>query len=405
MENFLLQSVILVGLPALVWRFVPMRSWVPLVVIQIVLGITLGPSVLGHLAPDLFAHLFNAGSVAILTSVASLAVLFFAFVTGLHYDPQIFAFYGIGLGSVAVPVLFGVGVGWYLVGTFPEALGPAASRGSFAFAMGICMGVTALPVLAALLRETGMITHRLGQQALAFAIFNDIALWLLLAVLLANVAGNASESAGLAILAFGVPAFFIVMLLILRPLLTRLAAAQSFGDGHFVLAATVALAAGCATSMLGLHFVLGAFIAGAIMPDAWRKPILERIEGMTAQILMPFFFMATGLKITVGFSSDIFVTAFTLACIAAVSGKMIGTVLPARFFGESWPDALTLGAFMQTKGLLEVVVLTILLDAKVIGPAIFSAMVLTAVVTTCFAAPLAAFFQRKQVAQIKMAAE
>ncbi|MBV9150552.1 MAG: cation:proton antiporter, partial [Alphaproteobacteria bacterium] len=146
------------------------------------------------------------------------------------------------------------------------------------------------------------------------------------------------------------------------------------------------------TEAMGLHYILGAFVAGAIMPENLRKPILDRLHGLTLALLMPFFFTLTGLHTFIDLSSPAFLDVFAIATAVAVIGITGGTALAARLVGEPWPFALGLGALLQTKGLMELIVLTILLDAKIISPNVFAALIPMAVVSTALAMPLAKVF-------------
>jgi hypothetical protein len=249
----------------------------------------------------------------------------------------------------------------------------------------VCIAVTALPVLAAILREMGLIGTRLGQTALALAAVNDAALWLVLAVLLALAAGSAAEvlaTLGLAALWLG------VMVGVVRPLLARLAAGEGAEERMLVAAVATAIASAASAEAIGIGYIIGAFAAGTLMPLRCRAALLARLEPVAATILLPFFFMATGLKALIEPGEPVFLALLALATLATVAGKVVGTALPARAAGEPWSFALALGALMQAKGLMEVVVLAVLHDAGLIGTTLFSVMVAMAMVCTVIAAPL-----------------
>ena len=175
----------------------------------------------------------------------------------------------------------------------------------------------------------------------------------------------------------------------MRPLLARwLRCAGPLGESGTVLVVGTVIASSLATDLIGLHYFIGAFASGAIMPPELRSAIRERFETVVLVALLPFFFILTGLKTNIPAASPAFVGIFLLVCGAAIVGKLVGTVLPARWLGESWSDALTLGVLMQSKGLMEVIVLTILYDAGVLRPDSFTALLLMALVTTAIAKPL-----------------
>jgi len=380
--------------PLLLWRLTGLRRVMPLAVVQILTGILLGPSLLGRLAPELLAPMIGPAALAPLEGIATLAVILFALVTGLHADAAILRGLGaaiawLGLGSALLPMAAGAGAGLLLAHAVPEALGPRATPISFAAGVGIAAGVTALPVLGAILAQMGLLERRLGQLALVCAATNDALLWGLLALLLAAVGSGGDSGTGHWLVLLGGPLYVLLVLWLVRPWLHRLAAdrvgVSQLGLG---LACAAALGSAAVTELLGLHAVLGAFLAGLAAPDAVRRALLERLEPTTAMVLMPFFFVLTGLRTTIEPGSATFLAVFVAITLAAVLGKLGGTALLARAVGESWPTALGLGALLQTKGLMEVVVLTVLLDAGLIAPPAFSALVLMALVSTAITMPL-----------------
>jgi Kef-type K+ transport system membrane component KefB len=401
---FLVQALVVLALPVALWRIARLRNALPLAVVQILVGVALGPSVLGRLAPELVAALISPQALAPLSGIATLAVVLFAFVVGLHSDAGLLrgrgpALIWIGIGSALLPTLLGTGAGLLLAHRYPGAVGPKASPGEFAAAVGICAGVTALPVLGAILLQMGLLRQRLGQLALTCAAINDALLWIFLAGLLAYGAGWRSGGGTFWPVLLGGPLYLLLVFGLVRPALARLATSRTKeADPELGLAAACATALGSAalTEALGLHHVLGAFFAGVAMPGAVRRAILMRFEAAVSVALMPFFFVLTGLRTMVDLSSGTFVAVFLLTTLAATLGKFGGTALLARAAGEGWPTALGLGALMQTKGLMEVVVLTVVLDAGLIGPATFSALVLMALVSTAATMPLARLVARNE---------
>ena len=391
---FLVQATIVVGLPPILWYCTPLRRLVPLAVFQILMGIALGPSLLGWLAPGVFATLFPAAGFVPLVTVANLAIVLFAFAVGVHLDfaslagrGRSFAF--LSGGSILVPVAFGVASGYLMLRLYPAALGPQATAWEFAAGIGICVGVTALPVLAAILAELRLLQTRIGQQALGCAAVNDAALWALLALLLAAKAEQSGHGGSVWVLGLGSAAYFAAMALGVKPSLERLAERVQSNELQLVTVCLVAFASAAITEVLGLHMVLGALVAGLCVPRDWRPQVLARIEMMTGVVLLPFFFILTGLRTTIDFGSESFAGILLIGSIAAITGKVAGTAIPARLNGESWNDSLALGALLQTKGLMEVVALTVLLEAGIISSTTFSAMVAMAVLTTALSAPLA----------------
>jgi len=392
---FLVQAILLIAVPFLLWRLTGIKRVAPMVVVQILFGIALGPSVLGHLAPDLWGRLFAPASLAPLSGLAWLAVVFFAFLTGLHLDVTEFkgkgrAFAAVSLSSMLVPTALGVLAGLWIADAVPGMAGPKASPALFAAGFGICLGVTALPVLGAILREMGLVNHRVGQLALGYAAVNDAALWVLMTGVLAWGHGGGLDGMGW-VLALGL-LYAGASLLVARPLLERVMR-HAAPDGHFGDTAVVAtcaalLGSAAVTELIGLHYILGAFIAGLVMPKRVAEAILHRLDPFATLVLLPFFFTLTGLKVTIDLGEPAQWTVFLVATLTTLAGKVLGTTLPARLTGESWPDALRLGTLMPCKGLMEVIVLTILLEAGVLSLGCFSAMVLMAVATTALTQPL-----------------
>lgn len=395
---FLVQVFVVVVLPLAVLRVSQLKGLVPLVVVQILVGIALGPSLFGWLAPSYYQLFFSNQALSQLSGIASVAVLFFGLITGLHLEPSTFlrngrAFTFVAVASVVVPTALGFLAGLWIARHRPEVLGSRGTVIQFAEAIGICTGVTALPVLGAILLEMDLLRRRIGHLALGIAGFNDMALWILLGLLLTSVAGQASEGPNALLCLIILPVYIAGMATVLPPLLRRvLLARMKNGEVHesgLAIVCAVTIGSALITQTLGLHYILGAFVAGAIMPEETRKAILNRVQVMTLGLLMPFFFLLTGLRTLVDPSSSVFLEVFIIATAVATVGKLGGTALASRMVGESWPHALGLGALLQTKGLMEVIVLTTLLDAEIISGSVFSALVLMAVVSTALAMPLA----------------
>jgi Kef-type K+ transport system membrane component KefB len=396
--NFLVLALVVVVLPVAVLRFSGLKGLVPLVVVQIMVGIALGPSVFGRVAPELFQMFINPASIASISGIASIAVLIFGLITGLHLGPEILRDNGrmfsvAAAARIMVPTALGCLAGFWILARHPDELPPGISSAEFAVAVGICTGFTALPVLGAILREMDLLGSRIGQLALGIAGTNDAAIMMLLTVLLTARTGQlAGGSFGLATLLL-VPVYLIFMIWVARPLLGRTVVAR-MRDGMvderaLAVVGAVTIASALATETMGLHYIIGAFVTGAVTPVNLRKPILDRLQVLTVTLLMPFFFTLTGLRTLIDPGSTAFLEVFLIATTVAVAGVVGGTAVAARLIGASWPFALGLGALLQTKGLMEVIVLAVLLDAGIISANVFAALVLMAVVSTALAMPLA----------------
>ncbi|MBX9634496.1 MAG: cation:proton antiporter [Magnetospirillum sp.] len=401
MALFLLHAAIIIGLPFALWRVAGLRRWVPLVVVQIAFGLALGPSGLGRLGPDLWAGLFPPAALNALDGLVWLGVSYFAFATGLHFDLTEFhgrgrAFATTSVSTFVLPTMAGCGVGFLLLQWVPEAAGEGAPLWAFILGVGIAVGVTALPVLAAILREMHLHKTRLGAEALGCAAVNDAALWVVMAALLALAGGGESWRAGMVLalaLSYGLVLWFGV-----RPLLGRLFShAELHGrinERDVVMLSVGLFASALTTELIGLHAVVGAFAFGAVVPKAVARDVLEKFESFLMVVLLPFFFIATGLKTEFTLASGAGLV-FALTSLASVTAKMASAAVPARVQGWPWPDSLALGALVGCKGLMELVVLTLLLDKGILSGVGFSGMVMMALATTALARPLAGAFLRR----------
>jgi len=394
---FLLQALVIVALPVVLLRYSGLKGLVPLVVVQILVGIALGPSIFGRIAPEFFSILINPTSLLYLSGVASVAVLIFGLITGLHLEPDALFENGLSFATVAaarvfLPTAVGCIAGLWILLRYPEELLPGMTPAAFAAAIGICTGMTAIPVLGTILREMNLLGSRFGRFALAIAGVNDAALWMLLSVLLAAVAGHGGGTLGAVFSLLLVPVYLVVMVQCVRPMLGSMVVSRMRGEvvneRAMAVVGAVTIASALATEAMGLHYIIGAFVTGVVMPRNLRKPILDRLQVMTGALLMPFFFTLTGLRTMIDPTSPVFLEIFSITVAVAVIGTTVGTAVAARLVGESWPFSLGLGALLQTKGLMEVVVLTVLSDAGVISPRVFAALIVMAVVSTALAMPL-----------------
>ncbi|MBI3443865.1 MAG: cation:proton antiporter [Magnetospirillum sp.] len=389
MSLFLIQAALIIGLPYGLWRLRLIGWLMPLAAVQIAIGIALGPSLLGWVAPGLWGALFPSWSLAALDGLIWLAMVFFAFSIGLHFDlaqirGQGRCFSILAASSVAVPALAGAAAGWTLFQAVPAAVGGMATRPLFACAMGIAAGVTALPVLGAVLREMGLEKDRVGVMALGAAAFNDAALWVAVALVLAAGRGGDVWEAGW--VALGAAGFAAVMVWVVRPLLHRL-----FADGAVhqrdVVVLTVGLAmSSLATEAIGVHAIIGAFLFGAVMPRPVAATIVGSFETFVQVVLLPFFFISVGLKTRIELAGS-GMTVFWVMSAVAIIGKLI-SALPAWMGGCTPRDSLMLGALLTCKGLMELVVLTLLAQAGLLSESGYGAMVLMALFATALTKPL-----------------
>ncbi len=391
---FLLQALVIVGFPVALLRISGLKGIMPLVAVQIMVGVALGPSVFGRIAPDYFQIFAGQATLAPLAGLASVAVLIFALISALHVDPDIFrgkdrAFWPAAAACVVVPMTLGCLAGGWILVRYPRELLPGIAPAEFMAAIGICISMSALPVLAALLGEMGLLGGRLGNLALGIASTNNIVLWIMLGLLLtANGTGDSRDNHELFspvyLLALA-PAYFILMVWVVRPVLGSMVAIRMRDDlvnpRALVVLGGATIASALATELMGLHFIIGAFLVGALIRPILHKPILDRLQVMTVALLMPFFFALTGMRIFIDVSAQ--------PLLEMVGGIVCGTAVAARLAGEEWTTAFGLGALLQSKGLTELIVLPILLDARIVSPRIFTAMILMALFSTTIAMPLA----------------
>ena len=396
-----LQVVLVVGLPLFLWGPCKLGRLFPLPIIQIFAGIVLGPSIFGAMSPEGYNFFFRADVLSGVNTLANVALVLFVFLAGCELDKQILrgaagTVLKIGMSGVALPWLAGGLTAWILVNFYhvPGMIGSLGNHALFAVAFGLCMAVTALPVLVVILRELGFNQRQIGTIALAIGGIDDALLWSSLTILLPFAAGSVNPVMA-CLTAIGGAVFTIGMLhYVVAPLLQRLIDREA--PERFVISiAMIALfAAAALNEATQLHAAIGAFLTGLLLPDKVRELCEERLDTPVTLLLLPFLFLATGLKTSFSFSDGSVWMVVLVSMIVCVGGKFVGISLPARSSGESWPFAATLGVLMQCKGLMEIVVVTVLYQKGVLGPVTFSALVLVALISTAITVPMARFCDR-----------
>ncbi len=366
----------------------------PSVIGEIVAGIVLGPSVVGYWFPGTFAFLFPEGSLTNLQFMSQIGLILFMFVVGMELDLKVLSKRAhdaviISHASIIIPYALGVGLAYFL---YMEFAPPTIAFSSFALFMGIAMSITAFPVLARIIQERGLSGTRIGTVAIACAAADDVTAWCILAAVIAIVKAGSAVSA---LFTIGASlAYVMIMIGLVRPFLVRLG--EVHGDREnlnrpiVALMFMVMLGSSYLTEAIGIHALFGAFLAGAIMPPSlnFRKVLINKMEDVSLVLLLPLFFVFTGLRTRIGLLNE---GDLWLVCAAvvgvAVLGKVGGSALAARFTGNSWKDSLTIGALMNTRGLMELIVLNIGYDLGVLTPKIFAMMVIMALVTTFMTGP------------------
>lgn len=368
----------------------------PQVVGEMLAGILLGPSLLGWLAPSWSATLFPSISLGFLSALAQVGLVLFMFLVGLELDlsslrERARAAVLTSHASIGVPMLLGVLLAMSL---FPALAPQGTPFTPFALFLGAAMSVTAFPVLARILKERQLQGTRLGSMAIACAAVDDVSAWILLAVVVV-IARAEANALSLWVTIGGTAVYLVGMGTVVRSALRRLGdhvrergSISTDALGGLVL---LVLASAWTTEKLGIHALFGAFLVGALAPkdEGFVAALRMRLEDAMVVVLLPIFFAFTGLRMQVDFAQGGSMIATTLLIIAvAVAGKLGGSTLAARAAGVPLGESLALGVLMNTRGLMELVILNVGLDIGVISPAIYTMMVFMALVTTAMTTPL-----------------
>jgi len=368
----------------------------PQVMGEMAMGIALGPSLLGWIAPAVTATLFPAGNLPHLNTLSQLGLLLFMFLVGLEFDLRRLRHLGhtavlASHASITLPMLLGVGLALFL---YPRLSSADVAFHEFALFMGTAMSVTAFPVLARILRERRLTDTPLGTLAIACAAVDDVTAWCLLAGIVALVRAS-GHGISVPMTLVGLAVFItVVSLLRVRGLgvfVRRFERTGRVSEDSMAVLLTVVMVGAVATEWLGLHLLFGAFSIGVMLPksEAFVEAITERFELIATTLLLPIFFAYTGLRTEIGLVSgrDMWMYC-ALILVLAIAGKLVGSTLAARISGLGWRDSTALGILMNTRGLMELVVLNLGLDLGIISPAVFSMLVLMALVTTFMTTPL-----------------
>jgi Kef-type K+ transport system membrane component KefB len=390
----LLAQIITIIVVARFFGWVFKKIGQPSVIGEIIAGIVLGPSLLGMYFPEFSAALFPVESLGNLKFLSQIGLILFMFVIGMELDLKVLKNKAneavvISHASIVIPFALGIGLAYFVYNSFaPEGV----KFLSFSLFMGIAMSITAFPVLARIVQERGIHKTKLGAIVITCAAADDITAWCILAVVIAIVkAGTFVSSLYIILLAI---LYVLVMLFIVKPFLKRIGDLYNSKDSLVkpvvaIFFLTLILSS-YATEVIGIHALFGAFMTGAIMPDVakFRTVFIEKVEDVSVILLLPLFFVFTGLKTEIGLINDPYLWKITgFIILVAVVGKFLGSALAAKFVGQNWRDSLTIGALMNTRGLMELIVLNIGLELKVLTPEVFTMMVIMALVTTFMTGP------------------
>ncbi|KYF59495.1 potassium transporter [Sorangium cellulosum] len=394
LTRFLIQAFLIIACARLV-GLLARRLEQPMVIAEVTAGILLGPSLFGWLFPDASAALFTTESLPLLKLVSEVGLIVFMFLIGLELDPKLLRGRGrasvvISHTSIFVPFALGGVLALYL---YPRLSDSSVPFMSFALFMGVAMSITAFPVLARILTEKRLLRTKVGALTITCAAVDDVTAWCVLAFVV-----SIARATGL-VGAVWTTVFALVyiagMLFLVRPFLARLGERGSSKEGlsQDLVAVTLLLliVSSWMTEVIGIHPLFGAFMLGAIMPrdTGFAQRLAEKLEDFAVVFLLPLFFAYSGLRTHIGLlnSADGWIMC-GLIIVVACAGKFGGSTVAARLTGLRWREASALGILMNTRGLMELIVLNLGLDLGIISPKLFTMMVLMALVTTFITSPL-----------------
>jgi Kef-type K+ transport system membrane component KefB len=379
-ELFLLAMLLIFSVPYLIWRLGKTDYYAPLVVIQIVVGIILGPGILGSVFPDYYKLVFSPGVIQSLNGIAWWAVMVFVMIAGIEldltkawehrYESGITAALALGM-----PMLLGSAVAAGMLGT-RGWIGDHAMPWQFVLGVAMACAVTALPILILLMEKLEVLRIPLGQRILRYASLDDIAIWGVLALILIDWDRMWRQ--------LGFLICFALVTVLYRRLMVRLQETDRWYVGLIWLAAC-----GFGADWCGLHFMVGAFLAGAAMDAQWfNQEKVDLLRHHVLLVIMPVFFLSTGLRTNWALGSSAVFIAATALLIASVSGKLIGVHLAGKVLKWRDGEASVIGWLLQTKALIMIIFSNILLDKQIISTETFTALLLMAVASTMLTVPV-----------------
>ncbi|WP_370574790.1 cation:proton antiporter [Methanomethylovorans sp.] len=388
-------QIAVIVLMARIFGFIFAIMGQPSVIGEMTAGIVLGPSVVGIWWPQLSNFLFAPASLGWMETLSNLGLVLYVFIVGLELDPSLLKNKAhtaliVSHASIVVPFFLGVTLAYFIfTGFAPEGI----TFLSFSLFMGIAMSLTAFPVLARIIQERKLTQSTLGTLALTCAAADDVTAWCLLGAVVSIIRAET-------ILTFFVTVmmsifYVLFMFYVVRPILRffgeRFATQEKVSKGFIALLFVVLFLSAFATEAIGIHALFGAFLAGMMMPiqSDFRQLLISRIEDVSLVILLPMFFAINGLKTEIGLLNESYLWFIcVLIILVAVAGKFGGSAAAARYTGQSWANSLALGALMNTRGLVELVVLSIGYELGILTPTVFTMMVLMALVTTFMTRPM-----------------
>ena len=390
----LLMQIIAIILTSRLFGFVFKKIHQPIVIGEILAGIVLGPSLMGHFFPEASHFLFPVNSLGNLQLLSQVGLVLFMFVIGMELDMKFLKTKAqeavmISHASIALPFFLGVGLSYFIYERYTP---PNIPFVPFALFMGIAMSITAFPVLARIVQERGLTKTTLGTMAITCAAIGDVTAWCILAAVITVVKAGTLTGAlftmGLSIL------YVLAMTYVIKPIMEKAGSIYTSKENlsKSIVAAVflLLLASAFTTELIGIHALFGAFAAGVIMPQnmQFKKILTEKLEDISVVLLLPLFFVSTGLRTEIGLLNNTNLWGLCGIVIAiATIGKVAGSTIPARMLGNTWKNSLSLGALMNTRGLMELIVLNIGYDLGILSPEMFAIMVIVALVTTFMTGP------------------
>lgn len=390
----LLAQIVTIILVARLFGWICMKIKQPSVIGEMIAGIVLGPSLVGMYFPEFSAFLFPKESLGNLQFLSQIGLILFMYIVGMELDLSVLRKKAhdavvISHASIIIPFALGIGLSYFIYKEFaPEGI----QFTSFALFIAIAMSITAFPVLARIIQERNLQKTKLGTVVITCAAADDITAWCILAAVIAIVKAGSFESSLYVILMAIAYVFFMIK--IVRPFLKRIgdlqAGKSTINKPMVAIFFLTLILSAYATEVIGIHALFGAFMAGAIMPEnaKFRTLFIDKVEDVALVLLLPLFFVFTGLRTQIGLLNDshLWITAGFII-LTAVVGKFAGSALTAKFLGINWKESLTIGALMNTRGLMELIVLNIGYDLGVLSPQIFAMMVIMALFTTFMTGP------------------
>jgi Kef-type K+ transport system membrane component KefB len=379
-EIFLLAMLLIFVAPFLVWRLFKTDYFAPLAIVQIIMGVVLGPGVMGSVFPEYHRFVFNPDVVKTLNGIAQWGVMLFVMLAGIELDlKKVWKFRresvttaGLSLG---MPLALGCAAAFLLL-NYPGWMGPKAATWQFLLGTGMACAVTALPVLVLLMEKLDILRQPMGQRILRYASLDDVAIWGVLALIMLDWERMGRQ--------LGFLLGFTILTFLFRRLMARLKQ-----DDRWYMALIWLIACAFGADWAGLHFMVGAFLAGVVMDAGWfDQDKLDSLFKTVLLVLMPVFFLSTGLRTKWDLGGYSVFFAGGLLLIASVGGKLVGAHLAGRLLKWKEGEASIIGWLLQTKGLIEIIFANILLDKGIITSETFTALLLMAVGSTMLTIPI-----------------